>query len=152
MGHSLGHCSRLGHVETVVAVNKPKQFELLCQTWQILARRHGKALILHFCSRLECFSDQDEPAKPTPKKQKISTTEKSGAKLTPSKKAIAEKAAKPSRKASAKVPATKQAAKGKGNGTSKNSKKLQRITSDSEESESQESDSEFSEQEVCYCK
>lgn len=97
-----------------------------------------------------CLS-QDEPEKPTPKKQKVANSGKGAAKATPSKKAASGKARKPSNETLAKGAAKKPPVKGKGNGTSKKPKKAQRVTSDSEESEGEESESEFSGQEVCFC-
>ena len=97
-----------------------------------------------------CLS-QDEPEKPTPKKQKVANSGKGAAKATPSKKAASRKATKPSKETPAKGAAKKQPVKGKGNGTTKKTKKAQRVTSDSEESEGEESESELSGQEVCFC-
>ena len=122
----------------------------LLTTSSSLSKATWLALISSLLGIQLCFAFQDEPAKPTPKKQKVSTSQKSAAKQTPSKKAVAGQSSKPSNGASDKVPVARQGAKGKGSRTSQKAKKAQQVTSDSDESESQESESEFSGQEVRF--
>ncbi len=96
---------------------------------------------------------QDEPTKPSPKKQKVTPSGKGTLKeAPPPKKAAASgKSAKSPKAAAAKGTSAKQPIKGRSKATPKKGKKPQQILSDSEESVSQESDSEFSAKEVCCC-